>query len=427
MEKTPITTILGLTLLTVPAIASVPSITANGDPPSVWLPEEKLLAPTPGAQLGTELDVSGNTAVVAAPGIDQVLVYERRLSGWEEVTRLSSHEDGDEFGSSVAIHQDTIVVGARLADTASVHSPGAAYVFEERAQGWQESVKITAEDARQLDVFGQAVTVHADTIAIGAVGADTGGDEDAGAVYVYQESPEGWSQQAKLVSQDPSPGDNLGQAVDLREDVIAAGTWGPNEVHIFEETDGGWEAATVVTGPSTFGQSVAVDGTTVAAAAPLEDQVHIYNKAGSEGWRQLAKLTPSDSAPLDAPSRFGASLSLAESSKLLLIGAPMDDRSPAPPGLLPLASTPCMGAGVTTTCDSAGAAYVYQPSSPEAWTHRSKIVPPDGTPSDRFGTSVGLTEDSAIVGAPERRVLPGVESGTAYVFSPSHEAIPGGS
>jgi hypothetical protein len=426
MEQTPITTVLTLTLLTVPAVTSVSSTTAGVDPPSVWLPEDKLLAPTPEAQLGTDLDADGDTAVVAAPGLGQVLVYERGISGWGEVAQLSSPEPADEFGSSVAIREDTIVVGARLADTASVRMAGAAYVFEERSQGWRQTVKLTADDASQLDVLGQAVAIHSDTIAVGAVGADTEDAENTGAVYLYHKSPTGWSQRTKLVSGEPSQGDNLGWAVNLGEDVVAAGTQGPNEVHVFEEDDGDWETTSVLSGPSTFGRTVAVGGTTLAAAAPLEDQVRIYNKAGSEGWRQVATLTPSDSAPLDRTNRFGASLSLSVSNEFLLIGASLGDRFPAPPSLPTLASTPCMGAAVTTTCEAEGAAYIYQPSSPQAWTLRAKLVPPDGLHSDRFGASVAITEHTAFVSAPERRVLPGVESGTAYAFNPAHEAVQGG-
>ncbi|MCH7811779.1 MAG: FG-GAP repeat protein, partial [Chloroflexi bacterium] len=91
-----------------------------------------------------------------------------------EVKKLtaSDAQAGDQFGWSVAVSGETIVVGA-LGEDAGGTSAGAAYVFQ-RDQGgagnWGEVTKLTASDAQAGDKFGWSVAVSGDTAVVGAVG-----------------------------------------------------------------------------------------------------------------------------------------------------------------------------------------------------------------------------------------------------------------
>ncbi len=124
----------------------------------------------------------------------------------------------DHFGSSVSVHGDTIVVGAPGAD-GNVDQSGAAYVFVKPSGGWgsaTETAKLTASDgsvsyigALRLplsDAFGNSVSVHGDTIVVGAPGAD-GNVADSGAAYVFVKPSGGWvdgTETAKLTASDGS-------------------------------------------------------------------------------------------------------------------------------------------------------------------------------------------------------------------------------
>ena len=158
-------------------------------------------------EFGFSVAVSGDTAVVGArdsfrgaspfpefpvPGPGSAYVFERDEGGadnWGEVKKLaaSDGEDGDDFGFSVAVSGDTVVVGAFREDSAAF-AAGAAYAFQ-RDQGgpdsWGEVKKLTASDAQANDHFGISVAVSGDTAVVGAWLEDAGGS-DAGAAYVFE-------------------------------------------------------------------------------------------------------------------------------------------------------------------------------------------------------------------------------------------------
>ena len=89
---------------------------------------------------------------------------------------------GDNFGRSVAIEGDTIVVGTPRRDAFSGGNavPGAAYVL--RASDGAELAKLTTADGAADDGFGWSVAIDGDTIVVGA-GRHATTD---GAAYVFQ-------------------------------------------------------------------------------------------------------------------------------------------------------------------------------------------------------------------------------------------------
>ncbi len=172
--------------------------------PNNWGFVKRLLPSDPMADMGFGYSVSveGDTMVI---GVQYVLnpqnyhgaayVFERDEGGtdnWGEVRKLtgSSTQISDEFGSSVSISQDTIVVGARLG-SGPFPNAGAAYLFERDRGGpdaWSELQKLVASDAESRDHFGHSVSISGETIASGAnLDDDNGGN--AGAAYVFDGAP----------------------------------------------------------------------------------------------------------------------------------------------------------------------------------------------------------------------------------------------
>ena len=147
-------------------------------------------------RFGFSVAVSGGTAVVGAFLEDTggffagaAYVFRRDQGGagnWGQVAKLTASDaDGDQFGWSVAVSGDTVVVGAHLEGAGGTEA-GAAYIFE-RDQGgagaWGEVGKLTASDAEAFDRFGQSVAVSGGTAVVGAHLEDEGGT-DAGAAYI---------------------------------------------------------------------------------------------------------------------------------------------------------------------------------------------------------------------------------------------------
>ena len=87
--------------------------------------------------------------------------------------------DNDEFGYSVAVYSDeedgdTVVVGAHQHDVNGNVNAGAAYVFTRGSSGWVQRARLSAEDGTNNDEFGISVAVDGDTVVVGAYG-DGGG------------------------------------------------------------------------------------------------------------------------------------------------------------------------------------------------------------------------------------------------------------
>ncbi len=181
------------------------------DPVDGWV-ETARLQPA-GAQehgvFGNDIALEGETLVIAAALDDRqgqdagaVYVFERDpVSGvWSEVQTLlaSDGDDGDIFGSDVALEGDSLVVGAYR-----VLLGGAAYVFErDPADGsWAEVVKLVAPDHAAVDDFGFDISLDHGLLAIGAPGEDSRVFE-GGAVYLYHRDrggPGAWGFMAKLL------------------------------------------------------------------------------------------------------------------------------------------------------------------------------------------------------------------------------------
>ncbi|MBK8988315.1 MAG: hypothetical protein IPM39_19980 [Chloroflexi bacterium] len=140
-----------------------------------------------------------------------------------------------------------------------------------------------------------------------------------------------------------------------------------------------------------FGQAIAVDGTTAVIGAPQANNgqgaVTIFTRQGGQ-WRETAHLTASDGAAND---NFGRAVAI--SGQTILVGA----------------------SGHSAARWQAGAAYVFQFSNGR-WQQTAKLLP--GSAQDiRFGWSVALDGDTAVVGAPYRYQGEMLNVGSATIFT----------
>ena len=120
----------------------------------------------------------------------------------QALLKASTVDADDSFGTSVAIDGDTILVGAVGEDSSSVgdqtdnsaNAAGAAYVFSRSAGTWTQQAFLKASNAETNDQFGSSVAISGDILIVGAAGeaSSTSGNEMdnselfAGAVYVWQ-------------------------------------------------------------------------------------------------------------------------------------------------------------------------------------------------------------------------------------------------
>ena len=366
-----------------------------------------------GDWFGYSVAMDGDVAVVGAPNegsgnnidIGAAYVFTKNNGTWSEHSKLES-PDGqivDQFGKSVAIDGETIVVGAPGEDTGATNA-GAAYVFTLSDDAWSYHSKIQAEDKQTADFFGEAVAVSGgtsggETIVVGAPNEDTGGS-NSGAIYIFTQNDNGtWTQDYKFQADDNQQDDLFGSSVAIDVSVIVVGAWqedtGANNAgaaYIFTHKDGVWAQYAKLQADDReqndqFGFSVDTDGNTIIVGAPGEDTG--ANNAGAAyvftkdflTWSQRSVLRADDKQQGD---RFGYSVAL--DGYVAAVGAPGEDIE-------------------DTEADDANtdAAYMFIRND-NTWSQHSKFEASDNQIGDTFGISVAIDGDTVIVGASDEDI-----------------------
>ncbi len=181
-----------------------------------------------GDAFGTDVSISGDYAVVGAPGnvgVDYkysgaIYVFKRWSSYWTEDQKLV-HDDADFFdhlGESVDIYGTEIIAGAPFANDKT----GNAYIFALNGSDWSQEAKLSAADGASFDKFGHAVGITGGFAAVGAFRDDDNG-EDSGSMYLFEQMANSWSQLMKHTASDGLTGDQFGRRVDIDGDYAIAG------------------------------------------------------------------------------------------------------------------------------------------------------------------------------------------------------------
>ena len=376
----------------------------------------KLLAndPSIGDLFGWSVAVDGNTAVIGAvldddngPESGSAYVFTRQAGVWTLQQKLTASDGSiyEEFGSSVAVDGDTIVIGAinALYDDENSSGPGSAYVFTRTEGVWTEQAKLIASDGAAEDFFGISVAISGDTAMIGAFGDDDNG-VDSGSAYVFSRLTGIWSEQAKLKAYDEVEADGFGFSVAVAGDSAVIGAPGANASYVFNRNAGVWiqqvklSASDGAVGDF-FGISVAVDSDTAVIGAFGDSDNGFgtgsaYVFTSTQGvWTEQAKLTASDGA---AEDYFGFSVAL--DGNTAVIGTYGDDDN----GM------------------DSGSAYVFTRRE-GVWRESLKLLASDGSPGNNLGAyypGVAVSGTTVIAGAPYHSLSDTQPAtGAAYVFS----------
>ena len=152
---------------------------------------------------GAAVAVDGDTVVVGASAYSgsqgRAYVFTKPSGGWEDAERTAelatSDAEKNQFGWSVAVDGNTVVVGAHTDDASdSVNDSGSVYVFTKATDSvWAdatETVKLTAADGASGEQFGWSIAAGGGTVVVGAHWDDDKG-ADSGSAYVYGVS--GWT------------------------------------------------------------------------------------------------------------------------------------------------------------------------------------------------------------------------------------------
>lgn len=306
-------------------------------------------------QFGTAIAANGNRVLVGAPfeassasgvngdGSDNSLtnagaayLFEADEAGdfvqtaYLKASNPASGTD-NQFGNAVALSGETLAIAAwqesggspgingNQSDT-SVTRSGAVYVFDLSNVGWAQTAYIKASNPGRNHVFGSALAIDGNTLAVGAPGESTGA-VSSGAVYVFTRDANGfWVQEAFLKASVVGFNDGFGSQVQLVGNLLAIGAPG-------ERSD-----------------ARGINGSDSNENAVDSGATYLFERVAG-AWTQIAYLKASNTDPGDG---FGSALALAGDT--LAVGAPAEQS----------AATGVDGNQADNTRNSAGAAYVIE-------------------------------------------------------------------
>lgn len=190
------------------------------------------------AEFGESVAVSQNRILVGArsmlasngqlSGRAYLYTYKGRNKGWVLDAEIEPPDgtDGDEFGRSVALGSRKIFVGARFAHNAEGVQSGAVYVYQKRRARWMIETKLTDPGGGDQDQFGRTISYDGKFSKNLAVGSRKAGSEDGdsqGKVLIFKSRGRSWSLAQEIVAEDGVDGDYFGQSVKLGGDLMVIG------------------------------------------------------------------------------------------------------------------------------------------------------------------------------------------------------------
>ena len=294
-----------------------------------------------------------------------------------------------QFGHSVAVSGDTMVVGAP--------NEGAAYVFEYDEGKWDQVARLTPNGSTSMSWFGWSVAISGDTVAVGAPLLSS--------VYMFKRVGDSWSEDPDSLLMANDSAFTFGWSLAFEGSTLVVGTGRANSAYVFNLDGTNWphEEAKLTASDSEsidnrFGWSVAVNGARVVVGAPRDESTagsaYVFDFDEEAGkWLETAKLSASDKAEHDD---FGFSVAVHQDT--VVVGAHKD--SAFAQGQVP------------------GAAYVFKIDG-DIWSQEDKLSAsdlPDYDADDEFGYSVAIKGTTLLVGAPKDTDDAGTITGAAYLF-----------
>ncbi|MBI1308202.1 MAG: hypothetical protein GC181_16490 [Bacteroidetes bacterium] len=298
---------------------------------------------------------------------------------------------------------------------------------------WENQHKIVASDREFDELFGYSVSMGEGYAIVSSPYEedDTAGNNfmaESGAAYIYERNSDGsWTEMQKIQASDRDTGDQFGISCAIEDEWAVVGAYydeddlvGANKIfrsgsaYVFHRDEKGrWRqtqklVANIRVNQALFGNSVSIHGNYMVIGATNDNRdQNGENPVSSSGaafvfklntatnkWEQVVKLLPFTRSFYE---QFGCSVSI--NNNRIIVGAYRD--------------------GTSQSNSEMGAAYIFEKNIDDDWMPIQKLTPAQRIPKDRFGWSVDIQGDIAVIGAPQHNTQSSFltdEAGAAYIF-----------
>jgi hypothetical protein len=359
-----------------------------------------------------DMDADGDPDIILARSDEgMVQFFENMLIDLNESPCHTSYvyptlvQGEEEFGHVVELEGEVAFIGAPRAN----NSQGKVYIcrYDGLLAGWDIEAELTASDGQSGDEFGFSLDVDGDLLVIGAPSRNEAGAE-SGATYAFRKNDETgiWEEFQKLTPNDHDANDEFGYSVALDGTTCAVLSFGDmieygppfgsayGTVHVFDFESNHWEQTeTLIPDPPTFGvdsiqgaaSAITIDGNEVLTVGsvfldegPGGELLAIFsyrrNPLGEWSMHQrldVAELRSTREAPVRT-SWSGTTIVLDGTTAVV---------------------------GVCTPPQSSGIAYVLQDTA-GFWNHSTTLQSNASSTDDWFGMAVDVNDGLIAVSAP---------------------------
>jgi len=306
------------------------------------------------------------------------------------------------FGSSVSISGNKILIGSPFNATSAMTESGAAYLFSATTGHLLQSFSEPHPTA--FNYFGSFVSISGNNILIGSPSNNTSGKTSSGAAYLFSATTGHLLQSFS----EPHPGafNRFGNSVSISGNNILIGS--PANATSGKTSSGAAYLFSAATGHllqsfsdphpanyNNFGSSVSISGNNMLIDSPYNatsgkkdsGAVYLYNAT-------TGHLLQSFSEPHPAIDNYFGSFPSISGNNILIDSSNND----------------------TSGKKQSGAAYLYNATTGHLLQSFSEPRPATG---NHFGWSVSLSGNNILIGSPFKTTSGQKQAGAAYLFKPT--------
>jgi len=196
----------------------------------IWVIQDTIFSPDPtNSVFGNCISLKGEYIIVGDKYIDinsnldqgRAYIFKRNGISWDHEASITASDGAanNYFGTSVSMYGDYVIIGA----PGKTDSTGQAYIYKRNGTTWGSEVILTNSDSAPLDQFGASVDIHGDDVVVGAPGKIITQDTSAGKAYVFHRSGLTWGNEFILQIDNLVNKEEFGCSVGIFGDFIVIG------------------------------------------------------------------------------------------------------------------------------------------------------------------------------------------------------------
>jgi hypothetical protein len=160
-------------------------------------------------------------------------IFFKTGNSWNQQFKLTANDgmSNDNFGNCVSIAGIYAVIGSPNSDINTNMNQGAAYVFTRSGTNWTQQSKLSSSDGLTNDNFGSSVSIAEDFIIVGTPNDDTNNLVNTESASIFQRNSSNWKFIRQIFDSSGSSNNYFGSSVAIKlSSEYLIGAWGKDSL-----------------------------------------------------------------------------------------------------------------------------------------------------------------------------------------------------